>query len=268
LSAQRSGSGSLQGMMAIDPQSRLDGGADHPPIVVFDEVDSTNAEARRRAEAGELGPLWLTAERQSAGRGRRGRTWETGAGNLAATYLFSTAKPPAAAAQVSFVAALAVADLVATFVPSPLVALKWPNDTLIAGRKAAGILVESGASRSGGLWVAVGVGINLARAPVNLDRPATALADHMEAPPPGPLDALTILARSLERWRRVWEDVGFSTIAEAWTARAHGLGERCSARLPNETIEGIVLGLDSDGALRLGTDDGSVRRITAGDVFF
>ena len=115
---------------------------EHPRILAFEDIDSTNAEARRLAEGGETGPLWITALRQHAGRGRRGRAWETGDGNLAATYLFTTRKPAAEAAQVSFVAALAVADLIEAFVPDGPVTLKWPNDPLIAGAKAAGILVE------------------------------------------------------------------------------------------------------------------------------
>ncbi|MCC7266157.1 MAG: biotin--[acetyl-CoA-carboxylase] ligase, partial [Caulobacteraceae bacterium] len=81
------------------------------PILAYDEIDSTNAEARRRAEAGEGGPLWITALTQTAGRGRRGRDWESPVGNLAATYLCTTDKSAADAAQVSFVAALAVAEL-------------------------------------------------------------------------------------------------------------------------------------------------------------
>ncbi len=238
------------------------------PIVALEEVDSTNAEARRRVEAGEAGPLWITAGRQSAGRGRRGRAWETGAGNLAATYLFTTALRPAEAAQVSFVAALAVADLASAFIPASLVSLKWPNDLMLAGRKGAGILVESGAAQSQPLWVAVGVGVNLATAPEAPDRPATTFAAHMRAPPPAPLDALAVLAEALERWRQTWERVGFGPIAEAWTQRAHGIGERCVARLSDETLEGIAEGLDGDGALRLRTASGEVRRITAGDVFF
>jgi len=239
-----------------------------PPIEALDEIDSTNAEARRRAESGVVGPLWITAARQTAGRGRRGRSWETGAGNLAATCLFVTARPAAEAAQISFVAALAVADLAAAYVPAALVTLKWPNDPLIAGRKAAGILVESGPARAGGLWVAVGIGVNLATPPEHPDRPATAFAEHMRAPPPKPLDALVQLAQSFERWRAVWEQAGFSAIADAWTARAHGLGQPCTARLTSETIEGVAEGLDADGALRLRTPDGRVRRITAGDVYF
>ena len=160
------------------------------PIVALPEVDSTNSEARRRVESGERGPLWITALRQSEGRGRRGRTWETGEGNLAATYLFTTDLPAGQAAQVSFVAALAVSDLARSFVPESLVSLKWPNDTLIAGRKASGILVESGRGPGASLWLAVGMGVNLAKAPQSADRPATTFAEHMRTPPPQPLEAV------------------------------------------------------------------------------
>lgn len=239
-----------------------------PRIEALEEIDSTNAEARRRAEAGETGPVWITAKRQTAGHGRRGRAWETGQGNLAATLLFVTDMPPAQAAQVSFVAALAVADLADAFVPPALVSLKWPNDPMIAGVKTCGILVESGQHPNGCLWIALGVGVNLATPPEVSERPATAFALHMAAPPPQPLAALAILAESFERWRQVWQRSGFGLIADAWTRRAHGLGEACTARLGNETIEGVAEGLDPDGALRLRLPDGMLRRITAGDVFF
>jgi BirA family biotin operon repressor/biotin-[acetyl-CoA-carboxylase] ligase len=239
-----------------------------PPIEALEEIDSTNAEARRWAEAGHRGPVWIIAQRQTAGRGRRGRTWESGAGNLMATWLGVTDKRAAEAAQLSFVAALAVADLLGAYVPASLVTLKWPNDPLVAGRKAAGILLESGTHPLGGIWLAVGVGVNLAKAPALADRPTTALALHMRAPPPKPLEALTLLAERFEAWREVWERLGFEPIAEAWTAKAHGLGEACTARLPGETVRGVAEGLDADGALRLRTSSGVVRRITAGDVFF
>ena len=239
-----------------------------PAIVALDEVDSTNAEARRRAEAGEAGPLWITARRQTAGRGRRGRAWETGEGNLAATYLFATDRPAIWAAQVSFVAALAVADLAAAYVTGAAITLKWPNDLMLAGVKAAGILVESGTGAGPRLWVAVGIGVNLASAPQVSERAATTFAAHMRVPPPLPMEALSTLSEALERWRGVWERSGFPLIAEAWAGRAHGIGERCLAHLPTETLEGIAEGLDGDGALRLRLADGRVRRITAGDVFF
>jgi BirA family biotin operon repressor/biotin-[acetyl-CoA-carboxylase] ligase len=243
--------------------------ADAPRILAFEDIDSTNAEARRLAEAHERGPLWITARRQHLGRGRRGRSWETGEGNLAATYLFTSPKPPAEAAQVSFVAALALADLIDSFVDPALVTLKWPNDPLIAGRKTAGILVESGALAEGGLWLAVGCGVNLAQAPTDLNRPVTAFAEHIRGGPvPTPEKAIAVLAVAMERWRRAWENHGFATIAEAWTGRAHGLGGPCTAQLTHETLRGVAEGLDPDGALRLRLEDGAVRRISAGDVFF
>ena len=240
----------------------------HPPIEVYDELDSTNAEARRRAEAGDFGPVWITAAVQTAGRGRRGRAWSTQRGNLAATLLTLTDRPPAEAAQLSFVAALAACDLADSCLGPGPARLKWPNDVLVQGRKAVGILVESGTRAEGGLWVAVGIGVNLAYAPHDVERPAVAFADHMAAPPPTPLDALEILAVSFDRWRRAWAAEGFAAIASGWTERATGLGQRCEARLPNRTVSGIAEGLDNDGALRLRLDDGALERITAGDVFF
>jgi BirA family biotin operon repressor/biotin-[acetyl-CoA-carboxylase] ligase len=239
-----------------------------PPIIAFEEIDSTNQEARRRIEAGDTSSVWITAGRQTAGRGRRGRSWETVDGNLAATLLLTTLKPPLEAAQIAFVAALAVSDLIGAYLPSSLVSLKWPNDTLISGRKVSGVLVESGSLGVDRIWLAVGMGVNLAQAPQNAERPATALSEHLRRPPPAPLDALNQLAEAMEHWRSLWELSGFRPIAQAWSERAHGLGEPCVARLPTESVQGVAEGLDSDGALRLRLADGRIRRITAGDVFF
>lgn len=242
--------------------------AAHPPIEAYDELDSTNAEARRRAEAGEGGPVWITAAVQTAGRGRRGRAWSTSRGNLAATLLTLTDRPPAEAAQLSFVAALAACDLADTCLGPGAARLKWPNDVLVHGKKAVGILVESGARPDGRLWLAVGIGVNLAHAPQDVERPATAFAEHMAGPPPEPAAALEVLATSFERWRSRWATQGFPPIAAGWSERATGIGQRCEARLPNRTLSGVAEGLDPDGALRLRLDDGGLERITAGDVFF
>jgi len=239
-----------------------------PRIEAYAELDSTNSEARRRAEAGEAGPLWISALVQTAGRGRRGRAWETTSGNLAATHLFTTDLPPGEAAQVSFVAALAAADLADHYLGAGAGALKWPNDLMIRGRKAAGILVESGTHADGGLWLAVGMGVNLAHAPGAADRPAIAFAECLDGPPPQPLEALNTLVEHFDFWRKTWLEGGFSPIARAWSERAYGLGQPCEARLPNTTHRGVAEGLDNDGALRLRLEDGAVLRITAGDVFF
>jgi len=242
-----------------------------PPIHLVDEIDSTNAEARRRAEAGETAKQWIVARRQSAGRGRRGREWSSETGNLFATLLLLTHKPPAEAAQVTFVAALAVADMLDSFAVPRSVSIKWPNDVLIAGRKAAGILIESGAHASGTLWLAVGIGVNLAHAPEGTERPATSLAGHLRpdiayAPPVEA--AATVLAGAFAAWQDRWERFGFQPILDAWTTRTSGLDGPCVARLDHETVTGIADGVAADGALRLRTADGALRLISAGDVFF
>ena len=241
------------------------------PILLLDQTDSTNAEARRRAEAGETGPLWISARSQTAGRGRRGRSWESDTGNLAATLLFVTQKPPSEAAQVTFIAALAVADLLDGYAPPSLVTIKWPNDVMLAGEKVAGILVESGPHPGGGLWLAVGVGVNLTAAPAGTERPATALAHHLagEAQAVPSIEvAAKRLAEAFSVWQERWETLGFDPILDAWRARTPGLDGPAVARLGHETVEGRAEGVGPDGALKLRLADGSLRMISAGDVFF
>ena len=241
------------------------------PILLLDHTDSTNAEARRRADAGETGPLWIVARRQTDGRGRRGRSWESQDGNLFATLMQLTRKSPAEAAQVTFVAALAIADLLDAWAPASLVTIKWPNDVMLAGQKASGVLVESGAHESGGLWLAVGIGINLVSSPEGTERPATALAHHLRgdaASPPSIEVAAAKLAEAFNVWMTRWETLGFQPILDAWRARTAGLDGPAVARLGRETIEGRAEGVGPDGALKLRLADGSLRLISAGDVFF
>ena len=241
------------------------------PILLLDQTDSTNAEARRRADAGETGPLWIVARRQTEGRGRRGRQWESQDGNLFSTLMQVTRKSPAEAAQVTFVAALAIADLLDAWAPASLVTIKWPNDVMLAGQKASGVLVESGAHESGGLWLAVGIGINLVSAPEGTERPATALAHHLRGDAVGPPTieaAAAKLAGAFHVWMTRWETLGFQPILDAWTARTAGLDGPAVARLGRETIEGRAEGVGPDGALKLRLADGSLRLISAGDVFF
>src|SRR5690606_14104359 len=191
---------------------------------------------------------------QTAGRGRRGRNWESEGGNLFSTLLHLTRKSPAEAAQVTFVAALAVADLLGRYAPQSLVTIKWPNDVMLAGEKAAGVLVESGAHASGGLWLAVGIGVNLAHAPHGTERPATALAHHLAgevAAPPSVEAAAATLASAFAIWLDRWEMLGFQPVLDAWRARTQGLDGPAVARLGRETVEGRAEGVAGDGSLKL-----------------
>jgi len=234
----------------------------------FDEIDSTNEEARRLASAGARGPIWISAGRQTAGRGRRGRVWESPAGNLAATLLIAPGKPASECAQLSFAAAIAACDAVASFAPAAETRVKWPNDVLADGKKIAGILLESVSGAAGRpAWLAIGVGINLAHFPPETEFPATSLA-ALGTPAPSPYDALTQLAAHFAKWYEFWTAQGFAPIHDAWLARAAGLGVRIRARLSHEETSGVFEGIDQTGALILREGHGRTRLISAGEVFF
>jgi len=237
-------------------------------LKTFDVIDSTNEEARRLAAAGEPGPIWISAARQTAGRGRRGRAWDSPTGNLAATLMLRPGKFATECAQLSFVAAISAADMLADFAPAAEIRVKWPNDALAGGRKIAGILLES-ASVGGEAptWLAIGIGVNLAMYPDGTEFPATSLKD-LGATVPTPDDALLHLAAHFAGWYEVWRGEGFAAIRDAWLARAAGLGTRIRARLPNEETSGVFEGLDETGALLLRESAGTVRKISAGEVFF
>jgi len=234
----------------------------------FEVIDSTNEEARRLAAAGQVEPVWIAADRQTAGRGRRGRVWESPTGNLAATLLIAPGRPAGECAQLSFVAALADAETVAHFAPRSEVKVKWPNDVLADGRKISGILLESASSGSEQpQWLAIGIGMNLVVFPTGTEFPATALA-ALGVTPPLPREALTKLAAAWAGWYEVWRSQGFAAIRDAWLARAANLGGRIRARLQSEETTGVFEGIDETGALILRETASRTRIIAAGEVFF
>jgi BirA family biotin operon repressor/biotin-[acetyl-CoA-carboxylase] ligase len=225
----------------------------------FAELDSTNEEARRLAVAGENGPLWIASSRQSAGRGRQGRVWHSADGNLFATLLIRPSRPRHEWAQLSFVAAIATADMAAHY--SPGIAVKWPNDVLLEGRKLAGILLETM-----GEALAIGIGVNLKSYPPDTEFPAISLA-AMTSTPPSPQQALGLLAPGFAGWYESWEKSGFGPIRDAWLARAAGLGSRIRARLPGREHVGVFEGVDEQGALLL-RDADNLHVLAAAEVFF
>jgi BirA family biotin operon repressor/biotin-[acetyl-CoA-carboxylase] ligase len=235
-------------------------------VIAHEMLGSTNAEALRLARQGERGPLWVTAHRQSAGRGRHGRAWVSQPGNLYASLLLTALAPAERWPQLSFVAALAVYDAVVEVAArlEPLLAIKWPNDLLLAGGKLAGILIEGESGGKGAL--VVGIGVNCASHPADLDYPATDLAAAGAPVSPAMLfGALSVkmLAR-LAQWNA---GEGFSTIRADWLERAAGIGESVRVRISDREIIGRFEALDSAGGLVLRLPDGSATVIAAGDVF-
>src|SRR3990170_7462312 len=141
-------------------------------LLRMETVDSTNAEARRRAKVGEPGPLWIWSARQSQGRGRGGREWISLHGNLFASLLVGVNCPIRSAGQLALVAGIIAYDTIAKLIAyegrSELL-LKWPNDVLLAGEKLAGMLLENvGSTVENRSVVVIGTGINLASHPEDL----------------------------------------------------------------------------------------------------
>ena len=235
----------------------------------LDAVDSTNAVARKLGEEGAAEGQVVWAREQLQGRARRGRGWHSPPGNLYCSVLLRPDCKPAAAGQISFVAALAMGDAVLESAPSlEGLHLKWPNDLIVNRRKLAGLLLESAITADGAVdWVVVGTGVNLDSHPEEVDYPATDLAaeGHPGALPGALLESYT--AR-LDHWLAVWRVRGFAPIREAWQDRAFGIGETITVRLDREIVIGRFELLDEDGALHIVLGDGSRRRITAGDLYF
>ena len=227
-------------------------------LVALQSVGSTNDEAARLAEAGAPEGTVVWAREQTGGRGRRGRSWASPVGNLYSSTLLRPGCPAAQAAELGFVAALAVADMVPN---GRATRVKWPNDVLVDGGKVAGILPESSIGADGRAeHVILGIGVNIGFAPVLPDMryPGAALGGTAEAA----LEALTAaLARRLAQWRRE----GFPAIRTEWLAKAGPIGQEVDVRLGEELVRGRFAGMDGDGALLLDTASGP-RRIVAGEL--
>lgn len=225
-------------------------------------VGSTNDWIAAAAERGEPDGTWVRADRQTEGRGRRGRAWVSEPGNLFASALIRPQPGEAPLHQFSFVAALALHDMATRYVAAERLTLKWPNDLLLDSVKCAGLLIEG---RDG--VVIAGCGANLAHHPEATERPATSFP-AAGLPAPDPAEAAETLAAAFAARRRQWRDKGFANVREDWLARAaHETGDPLEARLGTETVTGTYAGLSPDGALQLALPDGEVRFIHAGEVF-
>lgn len=239
---------------------------------VLAEVDSTNAEAARIA--GNLsGPEWILALRQTAGRGRRGRSWVAPEGNFAATLVMRPNEAPDQVALRSFVAALALYDaLEAATGRGDLLSLKWPNDVLLKGGKVAGILLESaGGPGQSVSHISIGIGVNLAAVPdaaaleEGAMQPVSVFAETgVRVEPEAFLD---LLASAYARHEESFRTFGFAPIRTLWMERAAKLGEVITARTMRETIRGTFREVDPQGNLVLETAK-SREVIPAADVFF
>ena len=229
---------------------------------------SSNAEALSLAGRGERGPLWITAGRQTGGRGRRGRPWVSERGNLFASLLLTDTAPPEHWPELAFVAALAIHDAVSEVAPAlrQQLAIKWPNDLLLSGKKFSGILIESEGGAEGTGSVVVGIGVNCISHPSDTDYPATDLkAASAEVSAEALFTALS--AKMLGRLAQWNNGEHFSTIRADWLARAAGRGQEVRLLLAeDEVVSGLFTDVDEAGRLVLSLPDGSRKTVAAGDI--
>jgi BirA family transcriptional regulator, biotin operon repressor / biotin---[acetyl-CoA-carboxylase] ligase len=246
-------------------------------LAAFESIGSTNAEAMSRARGGERGPIWFVTSEQTAGRGRRNRTWIAPRGNLASSILEVIDVSPSVAATLGFAAGIALETALrkVSGKASPGSAgtehmqfsLKWPNDVLAGRQKLAGILLEAEALADHRLAVVVGIGTNIVAAPEGTPTPATSLAAlGIDA---GAEELFGALSDSWAEFRGVWDaGRGFGEIRRLWLERAAGIGQPVAVHTGASTVEGIFDTIDETGCMVVRTADGTQVPISAGDVYF
>ncbi len=238
----------------------------------FENIGSTSTEAMRAAKTGVSSNHWFVSAKQSAGRGRMGREWQSVKGNLAASLLFRTNLSPMICSSLSFVAALAVYRAIIGAEVNSQILLKWPNDILAMNdnfeqpAKLVGILLESQILPSSEQALVIGFGVNIVSAPKNLPYPATCLTEIGSE-----YNAKEFFESLSKHWYDVFEiwdnGVGIRKILDLWRQNAAGIGKSIAITNHGKTVSGIFEDIDETGRLVIRTNAGQ-EFISAGDVHF
>lgn len=205
-------------------------------------------EALRAAEDGAREFTVIQAGEQTKGRGRGGNQWSSPVGNLYMTIILRPTVLRQDFGQAAFVSALALADTI----NAKELTLKWPNDVLIAGKKCAGILIEGHDK-----FMLIGMGVNIGSGPEGSAVLGGDINSFRDA-----------LLQNLSRWYAQWQETGFSKIREAWIKRMHGLNSAITMHLGDTAINGILTGIDENGALIMREEGGNTRIVPAGTLRF
>ncbi len=231
----------------------------------YETLESTSVEAKRLAHAGASAGLWVLTDQQTAGKGRQGRVWNSLPGNLFASLLLYPACDISKIPELSFVSAVAVASTLRHFSDTQITC-KWPNDIMLEGKKAAGILLEAESSGNPGKpWVVIGIGINIAAKPDGVDYPAACLNDDLENPPTRD-QVFEVLAKKMAEALNRWAMDGFGPIRTLWLNQAHNLGAEIKIESAGKTQEGSFEGLSKSGALLLKDLEGNLIEIISGNL--
>ncbi|CAG4902569.1 unnamed protein product [Acidocella sp. C78] len=227
----------------------------------YDTLDSTSDFCARRAATGEPAGLMVLAGRQTSGRGRAGRQWNSPAGNFYGSVLLRPNIPAGQGGWYALLAGLALIEALDAALPTPgRIALKWPNDVMAGDAKLAGILLDATIENGVIAWLVIGVGVNLVTAPHVPGRTTASLASLGGTMTPE--DLASVLCTRLDHWLGVLP-LGSETLRRAWMARAHPEG--AALTVDGGRLTGQYVGLDKDGALLL-RDGERVVALRGGDV--
>ncbi len=232
-----------------------------PLVHYFPEVTSTMDEAAAFARKGCPEYSVVVAERQTKGRGRLQRVWQSELGGLYFTMILRPKVPPTESPLINLAAALDLAHALKALYAIET-QLKWPNDVLVEGRKLAGILSQMAAEADRIDFVNLGVGINVHNDTRGVEPPAVSVAQLTARP----VSRANLL---IEFWDRLQRrlDQGLSGVVAEWKSQAVTLGRQVVVRTLTDTFEGKAIDLQEHGGLILETADGERKTIFYGDCF-
>jgi BirA family biotin operon repressor/biotin-[acetyl-CoA-carboxylase] ligase len=238
-------------------------------IVHFNETDSTNIRAEHLADNGAPEGMVVVAERQTQGRGRRGRVWFSPADEgIYASVILRPDIPPNEAPRLTLLTAVAIAEAIRSCTSLPA-AIKWPNDIFVGGKKVAGILTEIRAEMDRIHYIVIGLGINVNNKaesyPLDIQDKATSL--FIES---GNLFSRAVILRTclecFETQYELFKVHGFGPVMQQWKQLSNVIGKQVSVDVIDKNYIGLVQDIDEDGFLMIRDKEGNLRRIISGDV--
>ena len=240
------------------------------PVVYYDEIDSTNTRAKELGDKGEFanhGTLFV-ADRQVAGKGRRGRAWESPSGSsISMTILLHPDMLPNKASELTLIMALAVEEGVEK-VTGLKPGIKWPNDIILSGKKICGILTEMSAEIDYINYVVIGVGINVNMEvfPEEIEKVATSLkietGDEVKR-----ADLVAAIMESFEKFYEIFmETQDLSGVMDHYNGLLLNRNQKVRVLEPGHEYEAMALGINSLGELIVRLEDGEEREVYAGEV--
>ena len=240
-------------------------------VLKYKEIDSTNNEAVRLLDKKKSFPYWIVAEKQTAGKGRKNRYWDSPVGNFMGTYVLEINLERKYLPHLTFVSSLAIYDTIQKFISDKkgkMIQLKWPNDLIVNKSKCGGVLIENISSKKeNNHIIAIGIGVNLTKSPIKTTFPSSNIFEETNTKI-DPDEFLFELDKNIIKKINFWKNgLNYKAILGQWSEKAFLLNKEISIKLPNGKKEkGIFTSIDGEGGLILKTKD-DVKIFYAAEIF-